>query len=327
MKSLCINNLFSGGIITNYHCTSKCRHCLYACSPTRSKEFIEPGMVIQHIRKIKELGCYSVHIGGGEPFLNQEGLLKTLESIASEGIGVDYVETNSSWFRDHDQAVELLKEMKKFKLHTLLVSISPFHNEYIPFGKTKGLIEACRYAGIKVFPWVQDFFQDLNAFDDSKTHSLSQYSQRFGNSYLKNIPSRYWIHYGGRALYAFKDNFRGRKASEIMKFSSGCTELADSSHFHADPKGNYIPGLCSGLSIRMNDLGKPLDANFYPLLTVLFNDGVKGLYQYVVNNYNFSTTAKYVSKCHLCLEIRKFLVIEKHISSQELQPLDFYHHV
>ncbi len=40
MQLLHISSLYSGGLITNYYCTSQCRHCLYGCSPKWPKEYI-----------------------------------------------------------------------------------------------------------------------------------------------------------------------------------------------------------------------------------------------------------------------------------------------
>jgi hypothetical protein len=95
-------------------------------------------------------------------------------------------------------------------------------------------------------------------------------------------------------------------------------------HFHIDLKGNYIPGLCAGLSIRVEDLGAPLDEKKYPFITSLFNQGVGGLLDIACQKYGFVTGHEYLNKCHLCQEIRNFIVIEKGLSSIELQPVDFY---
>ena len=59
-----IDYLRSGGIITNYFCSSTCRHCLYACSPRWEKNYISESILYDIIHKIKELRCHSVHIGG-----------------------------------------------------------------------------------------------------------------------------------------------------------------------------------------------------------------------------------------------------------------------
>ena len=44
-RDFVIDRLHSGGVITNYYCTSSCGHCLYFCSPKWKKEYIETGKV------------------------------------------------------------------------------------------------------------------------------------------------------------------------------------------------------------------------------------------------------------------------------------------
>ncbi|RJR41266.1 MAG: radical SAM protein [Deltaproteobacteria bacterium] len=323
-KPLHLRRLTSGGLITNYYCTSRCRHCLYACGPRWEKRYIEAETAAANFRKIRQLGCHSVHIGGGEPLLNPEGLAAVLAAARDAGVGVEYVETNSSWFIDPEEAAALLTSLKKLGLAALLISISPFHNEYIPFKRVKSVIAACRAAEIQAFPWINEFYREIDSFNDGITHGLEEYAAKFGADYLKRLPSRYWIHLGGRAVKTFQQAFPARSLEAVCADSrAGCRELLDTRHFHLDLFGNYIPGLCSGLAVKAEDLGGPLDAEAYPLLTALFNTGVAGLLDYAASQ-GFEPTEAYVSKCHLCLEIRSYLALEKQIGSAELQPLAFY---
>src|SRR5690606_28830200 len=117
---------------------------------------------------LKRLGCHNVHIGGGEPLLKSEKIFPVLEAAARNNINIDYIETNASWFKDEASAKTILKELIKHGVHTLLISIDPYHNEYIPFYKVKGLIRACSKVNMGVFPWLIDFWDDLDALDDSK---------------------------------------------------------------------------------------------------------------------------------------------------------------
>lgn len=324
-RSLHISRLQSGGLITNYYCTSRCAHCLYACSPRWEKRYIDDDMTRLNLRKIASLGCRSIHVGGGEPLLDPGGLAKVLRIASEEGVYIEYVETNSSWFRDLDSAVEILSELKNSGLATLLVSISPFHNEHIPFAKVKGTIEACRRAGISAFPWTSDFYREIDAMGDNTPHALEEYATRFGADYLRRIPSRYWIHMGGRALKTFEEIFSKRDVGYLLSRNPrGCSELRDTSHFHLDLFGNYIPGLCSGLAIHRDDLGTELSPEAYPLLTTLYTSGIKGFLDMATSRFAFAPAPSYLSKCHLCLDIRRFLVTGKHVESRELQPEGFY---
>lgn len=323
-KSLQFRFLQSGGLITNYFCSSTCKHCLYASSPNRRKDYIDADTSARVFAKVKELGCHSLHIGGGEPMLRPDKLKAVLITARQVGVHIEYVETNSSWYKDHDSACRLLDEMKRASLTRLLVSISPFHNEYIPFSKVKGVIAACHETGIGVFPWISDFFNEIDRFTDTEPHDLSQYMDVFGGDYVRRVFQRYWIHPGGRALWAFQDQYAQKNAETIANDPSPCIELENTSHFHFDLYGNYIPGLCSGIQIHGKDMGAPLSPAEYPYLHVLYNRGIQGFYQIAADDFGFVPKKTYANKCHLCLDIRRFLTAEKEFVTKEFGPKDFY---
>ena len=327
MSEFKINRLISGGLITNYFCTSRCKHCLYNCSPAWEKDYMTPQVAEESLRSIKQLGCTAVHIGGGEPLLRPEKLATILEVAAAVGVDVDYVETNSSWFKDEDSAAAMLSHLHQKGLQTLLVSISPFHNEYIPLAKMKGVVDAARKTGISIFPWVSDFLGDLSQFDGSGTHSLAEYEALFGEKYMKNLPQRYWIHLGGRALKTFRPFFAEKSAEQILNENAGgCAgELTNTGHFHLDLFGNYIPGLCAGLSIRREGLGQPIGADTYPVLSTLFAKGIRGIYKMAEEAFDFTpANPRYINKCDLCTEIRTLFVQHNFGGPYELNPKEFY---
>jgi len=323
-----ITQLWSGGLITNYYCSSRCAHCLYACSARWEKRYIDAATTEANLKKIKSLGCDSIHIGGGEPFLNLEGLLNVLEIAQQLYVRIEYVETNSSWFKDVPSATEILTRLQERGVHTLLISISPFHNEFIPFFKVKGVMEACRLSGMGIFAWINEFYDEIDSFDDRRGHKLEEYIERFGKHYVPQAAHRYYLAIRGRALNLVRPYQQARSLAAILESSSaGCQELTDVSHFHLDPYGNYIPGLCAGLAIHRDDLGLPLNAADYPFLTVLYSQGIRGLLQMAEEEYGFVPRKKYLSKCDVCQDIRRFLVLEKMIDSPDLQPREFYKHI
>jgi len=111
----------------------------------------------------------------------------------------------------------------------------------------------------------------------------------------------------------------------LLQSHGPCRELAETGHFHLDLFGNYLPGLCAGLSIRREDLGKPLLAEEYPILSHLYSGGIGTLFEYVRKTYNFQPTqSDYRSKCELCYEIRLYLVTNTKLESRELQPSGHY---
>jgi hypothetical protein len=275
--------------------------------------------------KMRALGCNSFHIGGGEPFLKPDSLSQVLQIAGKLKMYVEYVETNSSWFHNSDAAIKLLRELGSKGLETCLISISPFHNEFIPFYKVKGVIDACYRTGVKIFPWIYEFYDYVNSFDDRSAHQLSEYRQKFGDEYISSAAWHYHLSIRGRALNLLRPWQIKFSAGEIVEASrGGCRELADTGHFHMDLFSNYVPGLCAGLSIQVEDLGKQLDPQKYNFLTALFAEGIGKLFNIAQDEYGFTPRPEYTSKCDLCTDIRSFLVTQKSIDTPDLQPLEHY---
>lgn len=319
--------LISGGIITNYDCSSKCRHCGFASSPRWEKEYMTQSRADEIFAFLKGAGCHNVHIGGGEPLLIPERILPVLQSARSQGIRVEYIETNGSWHKDIAKTVAFLREMQDFNVDTLLISIDPFHNEYVPFWKIKGLMEACKNAGTGVFPWRMEFWGDLEAMGDEKPHSLEEFDKKLGPHYIQKLMGRYHLNMRGRALQTYKPYLKAYSLEEILKNSAPCKELDGIHHFHIDFLGNFIPELCAGLSISYSDLEEGVTAEKYPFLFALDVGGIKTLYELVAEKYGFVAKKEYVSKCDLCFDIRKHLVLDQKIDSPDLMPLGHYKHM
>jgi hypothetical protein len=314
--------------MANYACSSRCRHCAYFSGPEWSNDYIGEDAARKTLRILKNHGCSSVHIGGGEPFLGRERLVDLVGWCFDEGVHVEYVETNASWYNGSDGADRLLREVSRCGLDTLLISISPFHNEFVPWRKTRDLIEACRNEGVAVFPWVEGFVPDISALDADATHSIEEYEQLYGEGYLEGLPSRYWISPRGRAVETFRRFEHRRSAEDIADRSPGaCRELYDTSHFHVDLYGNFIPGVCSGLSIAIDDLDGDIDPQKYPFITRLMAAGIRSLLDTAVRTHGFVPRDSYGGKCDLCYHIRRFLVIEQNILSADLQPAELYSHM
>ena len=54
--------------------------------------YIDESTAARLCEHLRRLGCRSLHIGGGEPFLNVAGLIALIKTILSSGISIDYIE-------------------------------------------------------------------------------------------------------------------------------------------------------------------------------------------------------------------------------------------
>lgn len=324
MPALCLDHLDAGGLITNYGCSSTCAHCVYRSSPRRDHAYITPAQAEANIRAVQRLGCRALHIGGGEPFLDLPGLLAVLRVARALRLSIDYVETNASWFRSEDQAVDVLRQLQSLDCHTLLVSIDPFHNAFIPFRKVKGLLAACQRAGTRVFPWRLEFFAEINRLDDQCPHGLDEYERAYGPGYLGSLEHRYGVNLGGRALTTFAP-WHPRQSLEttLAEGRLPCSILANGSHFHTDLYGDFIPTKCPGLAIAIADLGTPLARGRYPALTRLYEAGPTALYEQALGR-GFVARAAYALPCELCDHVRTFLATRLPREFPDLRPAGFY---
>ncbi len=324
MPEPAITRLQSGGLITNYVCSSACAHCSYRSSPKRDKAYITADEAAANFAACRRLGCRSMHIGGGEPLLRPEGLKDVLRAARQEGIAIEYVETNSSWFKDLDTTVDLLKELQQLGCDTLLISIDPFHNEFIPFAKVKGVLQACRRAGMGIFPWVMEFYDEINRLDDQTVHSLEEYEKAYGPGYLADVQSRYWVTMCGRAVDTFGPLRARQSAAEVLRTAPrSCPRLLGTGHFHIDLYGNYVPPGCVGLTVRREDLGKPLAEENYPVFRTLLARGVPGLHESAAE-LGYQPTREFAGECDLCADLRAFLATTAPDRFPELAPVEFY---
>ena len=196
-----VGALYSGaGVIVTYKCTAACLHCCYSSSPQRDGAYMTREAADRIFALSHEKGCRSVHIGGGEPFINFDGLLEVCESAQRNRVAIDYIETNASWFTNDADVSQKLKRLRSAGVDCLLISVDPFHNEFIPYANVKNLARCCEKNNIGTFMWQSKFERIIRRFDENKTHTLDEYAEKLGADFVKEVASAYGIGYNGRAL-------------------------------------------------------------------------------------------------------------------------------
>lgn len=320
-----VNELISGGIMTNYDCTVRCAHCRHNASPEREKGFISEQMVNTIIQKLEAMRCTSVHIEGGEPFLYPKELARTVKQIQQSNIFLEHIVTNCSWYKNQKEATLLLKELKSNGLTRLLVKVGPFQNESIPLRKVTKVAEIADKLGINVMIWDNELYPEVASFDQTKTHSLNQYIKKYGPDYMNKVAGCFNVSFAGRTFKAYEKYLIKTPLNDILLQNKGCVQsFPTQHHFHIDRFGNFVFSHTNGVTMQLNDVGEKIDPKRYPFLTILLHGGVNSLYRLATSKYNYLPKKEYLSKCHLCYDLRRFLVAERNVDSPDLQPREFY---
>ncbi|MEM2901881.1 MAG: radical SAM protein [Candidatus Bathyarchaeia archaeon] len=331
---------FSAGVFLTYRCNGECRHCMYACSPTWRGDWIS----VQDLREVlKQLALkfnkryppgfsrvgvnYGLHFTGGEPFLNFNLLLEAVRIAKELKIPAVFAETNAYWCVDDEDTRKKLTVLKEAGLNGLLVSVNPFIIEHVPFQRTERVVKIGRELfGANLMIYQEPFHAQFKSLGVEGVLNFESYLQKMGLEGLRFAE----LIMMGRAPYKLGQLYRKHPAEAF--FGESCLEeLTREWHVHVDNYCNYITGYCGGISLgdarSLNTLcTRGVDLNNHPILKALLTD-LKELYELAVEEFQYREPSEgYVSKCHLCVDIRKHLS-ERTKEFKELQPREFYHHL
>jgi len=321
---------------------------MYACSPRWENLWMDKDLFRFIVEKLasfsssfyrgignKLLGVnYGFHLTGGEPFLNFPLLLSYVEIASKAGLPSIFVETNCFWCISDEIVEDKLTTLREAGLHGILISVNPFMLEYIDFRNVK----RCFRIAVEIFGsrntmmYHPYFYRQAEEIGVKERLRFEDYLKiALAKDYtITDIINPWIILPMGRLCYRL-DEFYNRKNAESY-FGERCLdELTRAWHVHIDCYGNYIPGYCGGLTlgdIRMIDdiVDAGVDLSDKPVLEALSTD-IRRLYEMAVEGYGYKPRDRgYISRCHLCLDIRRHLALEVG-GFKELQPIEFYKHI
>ncbi|MEM2149814.1 MAG: radical SAM protein, partial [Nitrososphaerota archaeon] len=330
----------SCGVFLSYRCNSRCRHCMYACSPDWSDDWISvedlkkifsqlSDMILPSPKGVFDVSLnYGLHLSGGEPFLKYDLLLEAVKLAKHCSIPSIFVETNSFWCIDDLETEEKLVELKQAGLNGILVSVNPFIVEYIPFERIERCVEkSLKIYGRNTLIYQYEFYKQFKKINLKGRLKFEEYMNTLGFEglrYVELIPM-------GRACYKLRELFYKYPAK--IFFKENCVDsLLREWHTHIDNYGNYITGYCGGISLgdaRKLDslLEEGIDLDEKPILDILINRNLEELYNYAVREFNYKEREDgYISKCDLCLDIRRCIATQSK-EYLELSPIEYYQHL
>jgi len=258
-----------------------------------------------------------MHIGGGEPFMDFDGLTDLVCNLSDGGGNVEYVETNASWVTDEKQCELKLRELYKAGADTLCISLDPFHAEYVPIDRPLTLAKICRSIGFGFFLWQERFMPMMSRLDKSKKHTRAEMEELISPKYISETARSYGINYGGRAVNIETEYSTKKPVKDIVN-SNSCRSLVSGGHFHVDMYGRYVPPGCTGIVIPLDEAVNGIPDGKYPVFEALLSGGNKKLLEYAISKGFTENPEGYPSGCALCINIRHWLSINA--PSPELDP-------
>jgi len=267
-----------------------------------------------------------VHIAGGEATLRMDLLADVVALADRSGVRLSYLETNGMWCTDAETARRGFEKLARAGLPAVLVSASPYHNEFIPFERTQTCIQAARevFGSGAVIVWIPQFHQALSQLPANTTHTLDEFRQAFGlGDQVGAVERIYGLTPGGRVLEELRDCYRAEPAEQFRPQRCGSI-LANTSHFHIDPFGNLFTGLCPGIAAgKIGDLHPEITRETHPIFHRLASGGPYELAQWAQDSHGFELGMDgYISECDLCMDVRRYLRTCGQFN--ELEPEAFY---
>ncbi len=334
MRILDVPKPVSGGIFLSYKCTGECKHCMYACSPRWSSDWISKKdaerVLTQLAEKIVEspLGSdrvdlnHGLHFTGGEPFMNFDLLLELVKMAHELDIPSTFVETNCYWCGNDETTRERFVELRDEGLNGILISVNPFILEYVSPERTE---RAIRFGedvfGRNTMVYQEFVHQQFRRLKIKESLPFEEYLQKTGSrslSHMELLPI-------GRVPYRLGNLYQKYPARHF--FGESCKEeLRRNWHVHIDNYGNYVTGYCAGISLGdardLDSILYGIDLDDRSVINALITD-VKELYE-LGRRFGYEECDEgYISKCHLCVDIRGSLV--QHTDEfKELSPRQFY---
>jgi hypothetical protein len=309
---------------------------MYACSPKWKGDWIEEDQLekfLPQLAKVIQPSPYGpeymslshgLHFSGGEPFMNFELLLQAVEISKELSIPSTFVETNCFWCKNEDYTRDRLQKLKDKGLKGIMISVNPFYAEYVPFERTERCIRISHEVfGENMMVYQLDYYRTFKYLSITGRLSIEDY---LALTQEESISDRVELFLMGRAADRLKDLYPGYASDRFLDMPCQ-PDFLRSWHNHFDNYGNFMPGFCGGISLgswfeldRLLEDG--IDLRDRPVLKFLISEDMRSLFNFALDMDYQELDEGYVSKCHLCLDIRKHLASNGIF--EELQPRQFY---
>jgi MoaA/NifB/PqqE/SkfB family radical SAM enzyme len=251
----------------------------------------------------------SFMVFGGEPMLYSARAIAIFKKAHQLNIPKISMLTNGIWGKDKQEAETLALKLKAAGLNTLGISVDAFHLQYIPLEYPRNAAQASLKAGIEQVTWNVAVMESINATNqyDKKTSQILKTLEPVGiEAHIHKVMPV------GRALQKIPKHFQHSSLDGPCEGEQPIGNvLTNPDSICIEPSGSV--NICWDLTIgnaKKTPLGQILseyDWRKNPIIRTLVEEGPLGLLKFCEKlRYGFQQ-GQYINKCHLCIEIRKYL--------------------
>jgi len=290
-------------------CNSRCIHCQGEHSPEREGVMkVEDGInYLNEATSVADLESFMIF--GGEAMLYPERTIKLFKKSKELRIPEIELITNGFWGRDKNRANELAAQLKEAGVNEILISVDAFHLPYIPLDYSRNAALASVDVGIERVRWNVAILESETAFNqfDRQTNRIMSVLETLN---LEVHVNKVWPQ--GRARRTLTEFFPKQPLegkcpeAESVLINPDCITL--------DPKG--WASICWSLSIgnaKKEPIFKILNSYHWknhPVGKTIVKSGPKGLLELQEAHGFQLQKEKYIDRCHLCVDTRKFLKLQ-----------------
>jgi MoaA/NifB/PqqE/SkfB family radical SAM enzyme len=298
------------GLILTYRCTIACAHCLFNCSPRHPRRVMTVEQGVRYIRLLRSTSRV-VHIAGGEAMMEYDTVLAICREAGRRNARPHFIETNASWCTNDELARRRLSELWAAGVRGLLISADAYHFAFVPVDRYRRCLEAAvaRFGegNVMATRLTDEEARELRRIgrDPARLAEMvrggpPQLVGRAGEELAQHLPFRDIEEMAGDGMW--HDASAGMSCAQ--EFSP-----ATMWEMHLDPDGNLQT--CCGVilgNVERTSFAELIATEFgadNPILNAVRTEGPMGLLRMAeARGYQ---RERYVQKCHLCWQVRKFL--------------------
>jgi len=335
------------GLMLTYRCSARCAFCYVHGGPDADGGEMSVAGALALWRGLDELAAthgrtMRIHLAGGEPCLDWPRLRAILAGARAAGLSPpEKLETNASWAVDDATTRARLAELAALGVGRLMVSSDVYHQEHVPFERVQRCVTLAREIlgpGRVIVRW-WDFFQHPQELRDAPAAVQAAAYRATQARHPDRLTGR-----AARELAPLLPRqpvaaFRGRCCVEA---------ILGSRHIHIDPAGHVFPGLCAGIVLGRVTLPPDQPAGgvagglerppgraaegpspaapdrvadvaavwtqfaagwrAHPVVAAVVSGGSYALYEKACEYGYVALPEAYADKCHLCTEVRTYLL-------------------